>query len=58
MNFAVVAIVVNVAWAVFAWRINKGWSKHCKEIEAEMYIWKAIALIRGNDDDRNQNRYA
>lgn len=50
MNFAVAAIVINVVWAFVAWNINRDWSKHCKEIEAEMYTWKARALMRGEED--------
>ncbi len=49
MYFIVLAIISNVVWAVVAWRINKGWSNHCKEIEAEMYTWKARTLVRCKD---------
>lgn len=47
VNECIVMLVINAVWAVLAWRINEGWSKHCKELEAEMYIWKARALIMG-----------
>ena len=50
MYFIVLAIISNVVWAVVAWRMNKGWSKYCREIEAEMYIWKARTLMRGEED--------
>ena len=50
MYFIVLAIISNVVWAVVVWRMNKGWSKYCREIEAEMYIWKARTLMRGEED--------
>lgn len=51
MYFIVFAIISNAVWAVVAWTINKRWSDFCKLVEDEMYIWKARALMRGEEDE-------